>query len=38
VIRDLNIAMTWLRYPGRINRAVNVGEADFTTLRPSAHA
>lgn len=29
VIRDLNIAMTWLTYPGRANRTVSTDEIDF---------
>lgn len=31
VVRDLNLAMTWLRYPGRRNRAVAAADLDFTT-------
>ena len=29
VIADLNIAMTWLSYPGRTNGTANAGEVDF---------
>ena len=29
VIDDLNVAMTWLRYPGRTNRAATAEEVDF---------
>jgi nicotinamidase-related amidase len=29
VIRELNIAMTWLSYPGRTNRAATTEEVDF---------
>lgn len=32
VIRELNIAMTWLRYPGRVNDAASVEEFDFADL------
>jgi nicotinamidase-related amidase len=31
MIHDLNIAMTWLSYPGRKNRAVSVEQLDFAT-------
>ncbi|MFZ2489158.1 MAG: isochorismatase family protein [Anaerolineae bacterium] len=31
VIRDLNLAMTWLSYPDRVNRALPVAELDFGT-------
>lgn len=30
VVRELNIAMRWLSYPGRKSSAVPVGELDFT--------
>ena len=30
IIRDLNVAMTWLNYPGRANRVATVEEIDFT--------
>jgi nicotinamidase-related amidase len=30
VIRDLNIAMTWLRYPGRRNRTATAEDVAFT--------
>jgi nicotinamidase-related amidase len=30
IITDLNIAMTWLSYPERVNKAVSVGEIDFS--------
>lgn len=30
IVRDLNIAMTWLRYPGRRNRTVAAAELDFS--------
>lgn len=33
VIRDLNLAMTWLSYPGRRTTAVPVEEADFGSAR-----
>ena len=29
IIRELNIAMTWLSYPGRVNGTVSVDEVDF---------
>ncbi len=29
VMADLNLAMTWLRYPGRHNCAVPLAEFDF---------
>ncbi|GAB4501074.1 MAG: cysteine hydrolase family protein [Anaerolineales bacterium] len=29
IIRELNIAMTWLSYPGRTNKTISVGEIDF---------
>jgi nicotinamidase-related amidase len=32
VIRELNIAITWLRYPGRTNGTVAAGEIDFADL------
>jgi len=32
IIRDLNIAMTWLNYPNRTNNALPVEEIDFTVL------
>ncbi|GIV68701.1 MAG: isochorismatase family protein [Thermogemmata sp.] len=32
VIRDLNIVMTWVSYPGRTNKAVSVGDIDFALL------
>ena len=31
VIRDLNLAMTWLSYPGRATRAVPAAELDFAS-------
>ena len=31
VIADLNIAMTWLSYPGRTNGTATAGEIDFAT-------
>ena len=31
VIRELNIAMTWVSYPGRTNGTVTVEEVDFAT-------
>ena len=31
VIRELNIAMTWLSYPGRTNGTATVEEVDFAT-------
>ncbi|MBI4730538.1 MAG: isochorismatase family protein [Chloroflexi bacterium] len=30
IIRELNIAMTWLSYPGRTNSAVSAEEIDFS--------
>jgi nicotinamidase-related amidase len=30
IVRDLNVAMTWLSYPGRANRVATAGEIDFT--------
>ena len=33
VVQDLNLAMTWLSYPGRSNRAAKAGEIDFAALR-----
>ena len=36
VIRELNIAMTWLSYPGRTNSTVSAADVDFATLG-SAH-
>lgn len=30
IINDLNIAMTWLSYPGRVNNAVTAEEFDFS--------
>lgn len=32
VIRELNVAMTWLSYPGRDNHAATVEEFDFAAL------
>jgi nicotinamidase-related amidase len=32
VVRELNTAMTWLRYPGRTNRVVATGDLDFAAL------
>lgn len=29
IVRELNIAMTWLSYPGRTNQAVSVDDIDF---------
>jgi len=29
IIRDLNVAMAWLSYPGRVNRAVAAKDLDF---------
>ena len=31
IIRELNIAMTWLSYPGRTNGTATAGEVDFAT-------
>lgn len=31
IIRELNIAMTWLSYPGRANGTASAEEVDFTT-------
>lgn len=30
IIRELNIAMTWLSYPGRVNGTASAEEVDFT--------
>ncbi|MEO6408655.1 MAG: hypothetical protein ABIO45_07860 [Burkholderiaceae bacterium] len=35
VVQDLNIAMTWLTYPGRTNGTASAAQADF---RPAAAA
>lgn len=32
IIRELNIAMTWLDYPGRTNSTAKAEEVDFATL------
>ena len=32
IIRELNIAMTWLSYPGRTNNTVSVDDIDFAVL------
>lgn len=32
IIRELNIAMTWLSYPGRTNSAASVEDVDFSVL------
>ena len=31
IIDDLNIAMTWLSYPGRVNGSAKAQELDFST-------
>ncbi|MEO8805920.1 MAG: isochorismatase family protein [Burkholderiaceae bacterium] len=31
VVKDLNIAMTWLSYPGRVNGTAKAAEVDFAT-------
>ena len=31
VVRELNVAMTWLRYPGRTNGTATANEIDFAT-------
>lgn len=31
IIRELNIAMTWLSYPGRANSAVSIDQVDFSS-------
>ena len=36
VIRELNIAMTWLSYPGRVTNTASTEEVDFAALG-SAH-
>ncbi len=33
VVRELNIAMTWLSYPGRANRTASAEEVDFGSAR-----
>jgi nicotinamidase-related amidase len=35
IIRDLNVAMTWVSYPDRKNNALSVEELDFSTLIPA---
>ena len=30
IVRELNIVMNWLSYPGRVNRTVKAAEVDFT--------
>ena len=37
VIDDLNIAMTWLRYPGRANGTAAAEEVDFATPGGASH-
>lgn len=32
VVRDLNIAMQWLSYPGRVNRTAGAEDLDFAAL------
>ena len=32
IIREFNITMTWLSYPGRINRTASVEDIGFTLL------
>jgi nicotinamidase-related amidase len=32
IIADLNAVMSWIKYPGRINKAVPTSEADFANL------
>ena len=29
IVRDLNVAMTWLSYPGRANSVATAEEVDF---------
>lgn len=31
IIRDLNIAMTWLSYPGRTNQTISANQLDFSS-------
>lgn len=33
IIRELNIAMTWLSYPGRTNGTATAEDVDFAVLR-----
>jgi nicotinamidase-related amidase len=33
VVREFNIAMTWVRYPGRSNRTAKAEQVDFTAPR-----
>ena len=33
IIRELNIAMTWLSYPGRTNGTASAEDVDFAVLR-----
>jgi hypothetical protein len=35
VVRELNIAMTWLRYPGRSNRTATAETVDFLPPAPA---
>jgi nicotinamidase-related amidase len=35
IVRELNVAMTWLSYPGRINGTASVAEVDF--VAPDGH-
>ena len=32
VVRELNVAMTWLSYPGRTNRTATAEEVEFAAL------
>jgi hypothetical protein len=38
IIRDLNVAMNWLSYPGRTNRTATAAEVDFTASGGGVHA
>ena len=33
IIDDLNAVMSWVKYPGRTNKAVSTSEIDFSSLR-----
>ncbi|MDP6651985.1 MAG: hypothetical protein QGF90_07765 [Gammaproteobacteria bacterium] len=32
IVTDLNAVMSWIKYPGRKNKAVTTGEVDFEQL------
>jgi hypothetical protein len=37
VIDELNVAMTWLSYPGRVNGTAAAEEVDFATPGGASH-